>query len=80
MKSTEYFQNKVMLKRPYLRAAWIEQVISAPEHTDTEESGRIRYWGYVAEIKKYLRVVVLEDGLTVHNAFPDRRYKGEQSE
>ncbi|GJQ22155.1 MAG: hypothetical protein HBSIN02_25100 [Bacteroidia bacterium] len=36
---------------------------------------RIRYWGYVEELGKYLRVVTLEDGETVHNAFPDRDFK-----
>ena len=78
MKSTEYFRNKVMQKRPYLKAEWIEDVVSAPEHTETEEGGRVRCWGYVDQIGKYLRVVVLEDGVTVHNAFPDRRYSGER--
>jgi hypothetical protein len=28
---------------------------------------------------KYLRVIILEDGQTVHNAFPDRNYREEQS-
>jgi hypothetical protein len=29
----------------------------------------------VNELSKYLRVVLLEDGITVHNAFFDRDYK-----
>jgi hypothetical protein len=40
------------------------------------KADRIRYWGYVATLGKYLRVVTLADGETFHNAFPDRRYRG----
>lgn len=80
MKSTEYFRNKVLVKRPYLKPEWIEHIISSPEFTEIQEGGRIRKWGYIDELGKHLRVVVLEDGVTVHNAFPDRRYKGEKTQ
>ena len=30
---------------------------------------------YIPELLKYLRVVTLEDGQTMHNAFPDRDFK-----
>jgi len=39
------------------------------------EDGRIRHWIFIAELNKYLRVVTLEDGVTLHNAFPDSRFK-----
>jgi hypothetical protein len=32
-----------------------------------------------AELGKYLRVITLEDGETVHNAFPDRDFEGPAS-
>lgn len=54
---------------------WIEAVIAKPAQTETEPNGRVRHWGYIEEIGKYLRVVVLEDRRTVPNAFPDRRVK-----
>ena len=76
MKTTRYFREQVMTKRPYLKYYWIESVLANPERLDPEQSGRIRYWGYVAALGKYLRVVTLADGETVHNAFPDRRYGG----
>ncbi len=43
------------------------------------DTGRVRHWAYVEELVElgmppYLRVVTLEDGETVHNAFPDRNY------
>jgi len=32
-------------------------------------------WGFIQEEGKYLRVIVLEDEETVHNAFFDRGFK-----
>ena len=49
-----------------------------PEHTEVQENGRIRLWGYIEEIEKYLRVITLEDGETVHNAMPDRNFTRKQ--
>jgi hypothetical protein len=34
----------------------------------------MRRWGYIRALGRYLRVVTLADGETVHNAFPDRRF------
>lgn len=31
--------------------------------------------GYIPELKRSFRVVTLEDGETIHNAFPDRRFR-----
>ena len=42
-----------------------------------QSDGRIRKWGKIAEAGKYLRVILLEDGETVHNAFFDRSFKEE---
>jgi len=39
-------------------------------------SGRIRRWAAIAEMDgRYLRVILLADGETVHNAFFDRSFK-----
>jgi hypothetical protein len=35
----------------------------------------MRYYKYVAEVDKFIRVIVLEDGETLLNAFYDRRFK-----
>ncbi len=63
-----------MARRPYLKMEWIEQVLRDPIRTEVQPNGRIRCWGYVTEMGKYLRVVVESDGETVHNAFFDRRF------
>ena len=76
MKATPYFENSVLKRRAYLRVEWIERVLSNPEHTEVQPNGRLRQWGFIEELGKYLRVVTLEDGETVLNAFPDRNFKG----
>jgi hypothetical protein len=43
-----------------------------------QADGRIKKWSYIEEVDRYLRVILLEDGETVHNAFFDRRFKDEE--
>ena len=71
---TPYFQNDVLIKRPYIRIEWCLHAIENPVLKETQPDGRIRHWIYVEELGKYLRVVTLPDGITLHNAFPDRRF------
>ena len=68
----------MIIKRPYLRTEWIEQVLKKSVKREIQPEGRIRYWAYIDELQKYLRVVTLADGETVHNAFPDRDFKEER--
>ena len=53
---------------------WIEQVYNNPDFEQVQTDGRIRKWAYIAEVKKTLRIVILEDNETMHNAFSDRSY------
>lgn len=80
MKATEYFITSVLVRRPYLRWEWIEQVLQQPVHTEIQPNGRIRHWGYIPEANWYLRVVTEPDGETVHNAFFDRRFRPQGGE
>ena len=72
---TDYFRNDVLIKRPYIQLEWCQEALSNAIFKDIQPDGRIRHWYFVTEINKYLRVVTLEDGVTLHNAFPDRRFK-----
>ena len=74
MKTTEYFTQQVLRKRPYLKVEWCEAVLRDPLKREVQSDGRVRYWGQVPELGKVLRVVTLEDGETVLNAFPDRNF------
>ena len=76
MKTTQYFDyTKRRPDRAQIKEEWIEFVINNPEKTETQSDGRIRKWANISEIGKYLRVILLDDGETVHNAFFDRSYK-----
>jgi len=75
MKTTRYFEEQVLRKRPYLQREWCQRALSEPIRREVQPDGRIRHWVFIPEIVKYLRVVTLEDGKTVHNAFPDRDFR-----
>ena len=75
MKTTPYFEQQVLRRRPYIRREWCERALAQPIRREVQRDGRIRHWIFIPEIGQYLRVVTLQDGATVHNAFPDRRFK-----
>lgn len=75
-KYTEYFEKEVLRKRPYIKKGWCIRVIENPLKIEKQENNRYRFWGFIDELKdKPLRVVTLDDKITIHNAFPDRRFK-----
>ena len=76
MKTTRYFQ--YTRKRPdriLIKDDWIEFVINNPVKVEVQSDGRIRKWAKITQVNKYLRVILLDDGDTVHNAFFDRAFK-----
>jgi hypothetical protein len=75
VKTTRYFEEQVLRKRPYIKREWCERALQAPVRRDVQVDGRVRYWVFIPEIDRYLRVVTLEDSMTVHNAFFDRGFK-----
>jgi hypothetical protein len=76
MKTTRYFTEQVLRKRPYIKLEWCEEIVKQPLALQVQPDGRIRFWGAVAELEgRILRVVTLEDGKTIHNAFPDRNFR-----
>jgi len=73
---TEYFENQVLRKRPYLTKQMCVRVIQNPVRVEPQEEDRFRFWGKVEELSgRFLRVVTLSDKVTIHNAFLDRRFK-----
>jgi hypothetical protein len=81
LKTTRYFEEQVLRKRPYIQREWCQKVLAAPLQRKVQSDGRIRFWGPIVEAGKerprFLRVVTLEDGETVHNAFFDRNFREE---
>jgi hypothetical protein len=73
---TPYFENEVLRKRPYLTEEICRGVIENPERKEIQPEGRVRFWAKVEELgNKYLRVITLSDGVSIHNAFVDRGFK-----
>jgi hypothetical protein len=72
---TRYFAFDVFPRRPYLDVLDIRRVIAQPERRVVQRDGRIRLYGYSESLECYLRVVLLSDGETVHNAFPDEGFE-----
>jgi hypothetical protein len=82
LKTTRYFEDQVLRKRPYIRREWCEQVLAVPLRREVQADGRIRFWGKIAQVAearpRFLRVVTLADGETIHNAFFDRNFREDQ--
>jgi hypothetical protein len=73
---TDYFRENVLAKRSYIQIDWCLAALLKPLRREVQpEDGRVRYWVWIPELSRYLRVVTLPDGVTLHNAFPDRRFK-----
>lgn len=77
MKTTRYFEEQVLRKRPYMLREWCELALKQPVRREVQPDGCVRHWVFIDELGKYLRVVALADGETVHNAFPDRDFREE---
>lgn len=85
MKTTRYFDEQVLRKRPYVERQWCADVVASPIRREIQPDGRMRFWGMITmpgdagRTPRYLRVVTLADGETVHNAFFDRGYREDQT-
>ena len=79
MKTTRYFDEQVRPRRAYLDPAWCAAALAHPLRREEQSDGRIRFWTRVTATEdgkaRYLRVVTLDDGETVHNAFFDRDFR-----
>jgi hypothetical protein len=76
VKTTQYFEAmRLRPDRAMIRDEWIQRVIDHPAKERIQKDGRIRRWARIAEMgNRYLRVILLPDGQTVHNAFFDRSF------
>lgn len=74
---TQYFANSVAARpdRRGIDPAMILSVLEHPHRTERQSTGRVRHWGWVPASNRWLRVVTLEDGETVHTAFLDRGFQ-----
>ncbi|NUM54888.1 MAG: hypothetical protein HUU46_14675 [Candidatus Hydrogenedentes bacterium] len=81
MKFTHYFHHTCKRQdRKHIRMEWIERAVNSPAKETVQVDGRIRRWAWISEARKYLRVILLEDRETVHNAFFDRDFEENTNE
>jgi len=79
MKYTQYFLHvRQRPDRAKIRMEWIEDTVKNPDYTAVQPDGRIRKWKNIQEQGKFLRVILLSDGVTIHNAFFDRSFRGDK--
>jgi len=61
--------------RAFIRDEWIQHVIESPVREAVQQDGRIRRWAPIPEMDgRFLRVILLPDAETVHNAFFDHSF------
>ena len=77
MKFTHYFETtRKRADRAKIHDAWIARAVNSPIRETRQADGRLRRWARSDEAEgRYLRVVLLADGETIHNAFFDRDFK-----
>ena len=79
MKFTQYFIHvRQRADRARIKMEWIEETVKNADYTEVQSDGRIRKRKKIKEQGKFLRVILLSDGVTIHNAFFDRRFKGDR--
>lgn len=77
MKVTAHFNAmRTRRDRAGIAMSWIEEAVFHPNREEIQADGRIRRWAGIPEAGGcWLRVILLEDGETLHNAFFDRRFE-----
>ena len=77
VKFTSYFlAMRSRSDRAIIREEWILRAVEHPVREVIQEDGRIRRCAKIDEMDgKYLRVILLSDKETVHNAFFDRTFE-----
>lgn len=77
MKTKNYFDHtRNREDRSFIKDEWIEFVVNYPEHEVIQSDGRIKRWARIFEYEnRFLRVILLDDNETIHNAFFDRSFR-----
>jgi len=75
VKTTAHFE-QALRQRPQIKREWCERIARQPTRVAKTASGRIICWGWVEELNRYVRVVLLDDGETLHTAMVDSGFKG----
>lgn len=70
LETTRYYDMVARHNHPEVKVEWIKRVLTNPYYFEPQQNdGRIRYYGYIKEIEKWIRVII-DDG-KLHNRFFD---------
>jgi hypothetical protein len=58
LKTTRYFAEQVLRKRPYLKLEWCAAVIEHPLRREIQPEGHIRFWGVIVNPRDGTRRVL----------------------
>jgi hypothetical protein len=72
---TQYYETQVIHRsdRRWIDADEIIQALAHPIRMEQQADGRFRHWAYIPRLR-YIRIITLADGKTVHNVFKDRDF------
>ncbi len=73
MEETTYYRVATR-KHPGIKEEWVTDVLNRPFTSEVQPDGRIRYYGYVPEADKWLRVIV-EDGKLFNRFFDHHKLR-----
>ncbi len=76
MRTTPHMRRRI--EERGIRYEWCVAIVEQPARKEVQEDGRIRHWGFVAELGskgQWVRVVLENDGETLVTAHPDRGFK-----
>jgi len=75
LKLSEHYNEYSSRLRDYLTLDLCEYIVNNHIRKEIQADCRTRYWAYLKQYGKYLRVVVDSDGETIATAFFDRGFK-----
>jgi hypothetical protein len=54
MKTTRYFEEQVLRKRPYILRRWCEAALADPARREAQADGRLRLWSSIRRTENRL--------------------------
>lgn len=73
LETTDYFERR--RRHHGIDIEHVREALANEVHREEQPEARMRVWGYVNDLRKYVCVVLLPDGFTVLSAFADRSFR-----
>ena len=70
--TTYFYKSRQRNDRKNIKFSWIRDAIENPTKYKVQDNNRISVWKFIKSERKCLRVILMPDGRTIHNAYFDR--------